>query len=345
MKAVVLRKVDEILESRWEMLLDRALHPLVMQSPFAWHLFNNTKNFKPVLVGCYDDESLVGLLLSVLIRESSGMKGFFSSRVIIYGGPLLSRTLSQQEQVVSLLVDALIQEVQEKSIFIQLRASCDFKKFAGILKSSGFKWTPRLNLLISTSDHHEVFSGMSASRRRQIRKSIKNGAEIRHCTSASELFDFYAILKQLYREKVRKPLPDFTFFKSFYQIARETQNGKILLVHYEGKVVGGIIFPFAKQDAVYEWYVCGLDQELKPKGIYPSVLATWAAIEFAIENDIKKFDFMGVGKPNEYYGVRDFKMRFGGDIVNYGRYIRINNRFVYTIAELGYNVMSLLKKV
>jgi lipid II:glycine glycyltransferase (peptidoglycan interpeptide bridge formation enzyme) len=345
MKAVVLSKLDELLESQWEMLFDHALNPFVMQSPFAWHLFNNTKNFKPILVGCYDDDRLVGLLLAVLIRESSGIKGFFSSRVIIYGGPLLCRVLSQQEQVVSELFDALIKEVQEKSIFIQLRASYDFKMCDGILKSLGFSWAPRLNLLINTSDHNEVFKGMSASRRRQIRKSIKNGAEIRGCNSESELYDFYTILKQLYREKVRKPLPDFTFFKSFYQLARETQNGKILLVHYERKVVGGIIFPFREHDAVYEWYVCGLDHELKFKGIYPSVLATWAAIDFAINNNIGTFDFMGVGKPDEPYGVRDFKLRFGGKIVNYGRYIRINNKLIYTIAELGYNVMSMLKKV
>jgi flavodoxin len=35
----------------------------------------------------------------------------------------------------------------------------------------------------------------------------------------------------------------------------------------------------------------------------------------------------------------------GGSIVNYGRFIRINNKLKYSIAEFGYNFLSWLKKV
>jgi len=56
------------------------------------------------------------------------------------------------------------------------------------------------------------------------------------------------------------------------------------------------------------------------------VLATWAAIEYALEQSIPKFDFMGVGIPEREYGVREFKSRFGGKMVNYGRFARISNR-------------------
>ncbi|NCA85222.1 MAG: peptidoglycan bridge formation glycyltransferase FemA/FemB family protein, partial [Clostridia bacterium] len=83
----------------------------------------------------------------------------------------------------------------------------------------------------------------------------------------------------------------------------------------------------------------------RSRHIYPSVLATWAAIDYAIKTGYRQFDFMGVGKPNVPYGVRDFKMRFGGTVVNYGRYIRINNKFIYMLAEFGYNILSLMKKV
>jgi lipid II:glycine glycyltransferase (peptidoglycan interpeptide bridge formation enzyme) len=91
--------------------------------------------------------------------------------------------------------------------------------------------------------------------------------------------------------------------------------------------------------------VCGLDADYRSRGIFPSVLATWAAIEHGAASDCAIFDFMGVGKPDEPYGVRDFKMRFGGTVVNYGRYIRINNQLKYAVAELGYNFLTWLKKV
>jgi hypothetical protein len=54
---------------------------------------------------------------------------------------------------------------------------------------------------------------------------------------------------------------------------------------------------------------------------------------------------MGVGKPDVAYGVRDFKARFGGKQVNFGRLTRINNKFLYNVAELGYNILVLLRKI
>ncbi len=38
------------------------------------------------------------------------------------------------------------------------------------------------------------------------------------------------------------------------------------------------------------------------------------------------------------------KRSFGGELVNYGRFARINNRIFYAVAEAGYNILSLLKK-
>ena len=40
----------------------------------------------------------------------------------------------------------------------------------------------------------------------------------------------------------------------------------------------------------------GLDEEFK--NVYPSVLATWAPIDYALKNNLKVFDFMGVGVPD-----------------------------------------------
>ena len=94
---------------------------------------------------------------------------------------------------------------------------------------------------------------------------------------------------------------------------------------------------------IYEWYVCGLDQDYK--NIYPSVLATWAAIEYGLKNNLETFDFMGVGVPDKDYGVREFKSKFGGELVNFGRFGRINNHFIYTITEIGFNVLALLRKI
>jgi len=54
---------------------------------------------------------------------------------------------------------------------------------------------------------------------------------------------------------------------------------------------------------------------------------------------------MGVGVPGKDYGVREFKSKFGGEMVNFGRFGRVNNKFLYAITEMGFNFLALLKKI
>lgn len=308
-------------------------------------IFHDTLRFKPVFVYCLDNGDLVGILLGVLIKEGDGIKGIFSSRLVVYGGPLITQLHPERIKICELLIGEMIAITGRKAIFSQFRASNDMSEFKHCFKEFGFKWYPRLNLLIDTANKEEVFAKLSGSRKRQIRKSIQNGAYTIEPQSLEQVHDFYVILRELYRLKVKKPLPDFSFFKTFYIKAVKDGHGKIILVQFEGKIIGGILCPFMPEKSMFEWYVCGLDRIYGNKGIYPSVLATWAAIEFATRHNIRCFDFMGLGKPDENYGVRDFKMRFGGTVVNYGRMIRINQPLMYWISELGYNLLSALKKI
>jgi len=116
--------------------------------------------------------------------------------------------------------------------------------------------------------------------------------------------------------------------------------GKYFLIEYKGQIVGGIMCPIYNNKIIYEWYIAGEDG--KHKGIYPSVLATWAPVNYAINNGLAQFDFLGAGKPDEDYGVREFKSSFGGTMVNYGRFTRINNRLLYSIGKTG---LRLLRKL
>ena len=176
---------------------------------------------------------------------------------------------------------------------------------------------------------------MSESRRRQIKKAIKSGVEITEAQTIEEITTFYNILFDLYQNKVKTPLFPIEFFTKFHTMGW----GKYLLVKYNQKVIGGIMCPVLNKNTIYEWFVCGLDEEYRNQ--YPSVMATYAAIEYANTHGIAKFDFMGAGKPNEAYGVRDFKARFGGEQVEHGRYLCVRKPLLYKIGKLA---VTLLKK-
>ncbi|MCB2219460.1 MAG: peptidoglycan bridge formation glycyltransferase FemA/FemB family protein [Bacteroidetes bacterium] len=320
-------------------------HPrgTVFQSPEMFRLFEASRNFNPVVIIARDEKRITGVLLAVIIREFGGPIGFFSSRTVVYGGPLIDNGASHPDNILSELLQELIYAVKNRSVFIQFRNFDDRSTDIPVFESHGFRYMERLNYLLDTTDAALVKKRMSKSKWRQIRKGLEAGAEIIEPENEAQIKDFYHILHNLYQYKVKKPLPRYSFFRNFYHHTQKKETGIIRLVKYEGRIIGGILSPVFQDKVIYEWYVCGLDQEYKH--VYPSVLATWAAIDYAIEHGLHTFDFMGVGVPDKDYGVREFKSKFGGEMVNYGRFGRINNHFIYTVTEIGFNVLALLRKI
>lgn len=345
MSLILITDREKLFQLGWRLFVDAQPEGTVFQSPEMYELFQTNGKMKPVVIGVTDtaDGSLKGILLGIIIRELTGLAGYFSSRTVIYGGPLIDPGAANRQEILRMLLAGLINKVRNHSIFIQFRNFSSQEGNKAIFAADGFYLRDRLNLIVDTSSIETVIKNMSSSRLRQVRKGLEQGARCIEPENTDQVREFYNILVNLYRQKVKKPLPPWDFFEQFYKISKEGRLGIIRLVEYQGKIIGGILSPVTPGKTIYEWYVCGLDQQYK--GVYPSVLATWAALDHAVKNNIPSFDFMGVGIPERDYGVRVFKSRFGGNLVNFGRFARINNKTFYLFSELGYNLLSALKKI
>lgn len=335
--------IPNINNTEWSDFIEDHPQGTIFQHPDMYLQFNKTSGYNPLILGIMDDRKLCGILLGTYITERSGLSRLLSTRFVIYGGPLLVGDESQQVTYLKALLDELILRTKNKALFVQIRNLFSQDFLIPLYEECGFSQLARLNNVIPISDRDTAFQKMSENRRKQIRKGLENGASIISPEGIDQVKDFYQILYKLYRNKIRKPLPDWSFFNNFFEESKQKKLGIIRLIIFNKKVIGGILAPVFGKECIYEWYVCGLDKDYKHQ--YPSVLATWAGIDYAIENGIKQFDFMGVGVPDKDYGVRDFKARFGGGVVNYGRLTRINNKPLYNVAELGYNILALLKKI
>ena len=335
-------RIDKIDIQAWDAFVINNPHGNIYQMSDMYRLFESVKNFRPYILVAYDGERILGVLLAVVIREFGGPFGYFSSRTVIYGGPVLDENC-KKEEVLKRLLEKLVNSLSKKSVFVQFRNFRDWSTYKSIFENAGFEFFERLNFIVNTSDKEKTWRRISESKRRQIRKALKSGAKIIEPSDIKQVKEFYRILHDLYKNKVRKPLPKWSFFKNFYLLSNKSRLGVIKLIAFEGKIIGGIVAPIFSDQVIYEWYICGLDYEYKH--LHPSTLATWAAIEYGIENGVRTFDFMGVGVPDRDYGVREFKAKFGGELTNYGRFGRINNRFIYSITEIGFNFLALLKKI
>ncbi|RMF32489.1 MAG: GNAT family N-acetyltransferase, partial [Chloroflexi bacterium] len=90
---------------------------------------------------------------------------------------------------------------------------------------------------------------------------------------------------------------------------------------------------------IYGWYG-GVDRAYSR--FTPGELLTWYILRWGAEHGYRVYDFGGAGRPGEPYGVRDFKARFGGRLVCYGRNTYIHAPRALRLAQAGY---ALYRKV
>ncbi len=289
------------------------------------------KEFTPLLLAAFRrDGSVLGTLHAQYQVFGSGLKKWMSRRLVILGGPLLAQGSQElRQKVAKNLLKDLKHHARSRAIYIEFRNLFDMEELRPAFEKCGFLYKPHLNFLLKTDDEESVKKRMSRSRRKEIRVTQEAGAIIEEAASEEEVMVFYRLLENLYAEKIKKPLMSAHFFINFWK----ENAGKIFLVKHQSEIKGGIVCPIFNQKVIYEWYICGLDGEVK--NVYPSALATWAPIAYGLKNGLDHFDFLGAGKPDENYGVREFKSRFGGEEVCFGRYEFVVNKPLYKAGKLA----------
>lgn len=314
----------------WNDFIEKNVHSTPFQTPGFYHFLNAVKDTSAVALAVSDGRILRALAVTTL-QSAKGPAAFFSKRGIIFGGPLAEE---EYPQALDLLLKEMDNYTGRGLIYHETRNLSDYTPFKDVFLRNGFNYTPYLNFRVDTRDMDQMRRRVSNSRLRQIKKAQQKDVTFREAGNADEVVQFYNMLKDLYEKKLHKPLPGEDFFVKFY----EAGPGKYFIVWHDRKIIGGIMCPILAGRALYEFYVCGLDDEYSE--LYPSVMATWSAMEYAVQNAVPLFDFMGAGKPGEHYGVRDFKARFGGEPVEYGRFLKIRKPLLYRIGKAGLKIMK-----
>jgi lipid II:glycine glycyltransferase (peptidoglycan interpeptide bridge formation enzyme) len=268
----------------------------------------------------------------VSVQREKGMKSFFSRRAIIYGGPVMVENC--ERKALQLLLQTLHADLRHKVIYTEVRNYKDYNKYSEIYKSLNWKYLPYLNIKVGLNygTLPELISTFKYNRRREIRLSIDAGIKYRIAADVKEINDLYKILNDLYNQKVKLPLPSLQYFIDFWKSGLM----KIFIVTDGEEIVGGS-FCVINDDAIFTYYYCGKNYIHK---VFPTHLAILAAMEYGISNKLKYLDFMGAGVANVTYGVRKYKLGFGGTLNEEGRFLKINNKVLYNLGVLTINLIS-----
>ena len=356
---------EQIDRAEWSRLVQTSTTGTWFQTPEAYEFFaSQPELFNPFCVAIYNDASLSeaqhsinpslqtlrAVCVGYVTREKSAIKQFFTRRAIIIGGPALADDASSEE-VEALMIavknlsftHSLIHSFIHSPIYIETRNFNDYSRWKEAFGKAGFQYQPHLNFHVDCTDKEAMWERMSENRCRQVRKAQ---ATVECLTnegiSELEVREWYKILRELYRTKVKTPLWPVEFFIEAYRQG----VGKFLLVKHEGKVIGGSMVvvmservnELRKEGCVYEWFECGMNAQYKEQ--YPSVCATYAGMCYAAEHGCARYDMMGAGVPGVPYGVRDFKSEFGGTMVEHGRFLNVCKPWLYRIGKLAIKVLK-----
>lgn len=330
----IINNVNEIDVNQWDNLIKHSNVATWFQTKIAYKFYESLPNIMtPFVIALVKNNVLRGLVVGYITQEKNPIKQLLTRRAIVVGGPLLANDITNQE--VELLMSATRKSLKGKAIYIETRNFNDYSAWKEGFIASGFEYVPHLNFHVDTISKEIIEGNLSKSRKRDIRVSFRDGAVIVNNPTIEQVRSYYTILADLYQTKVKLPLFPLEFFEKLYEL----DSSRFLLVEYNGEIFGGTVCVCLQNKTMFEWFVCGKDGVVK--NIFPSEVATYAGLQCSVDDNCAKFDMMGAGSPNVKYGVRDFKAKFGGQLVEYGRYLCICNSLLYKLGKLG---VKFLKK-
>jgi serine/alanine adding enzyme len=337
MKYSLKSSFDEIDEKKWSKFVYEHEHGNIFQTPEFYKLYSKSSNYQPeIFCICDDNEEIVAILLVSIIRVINNTLGYFTSRAIIQGGPIVK---DDDEFLLELILEPYLSKIKNKAIFTEFRNMRQWSEKIKIFTKKGFSYNDHLNILVDLNKNEEsLWSEVHSKRRNEIRRAKKEGTTFSEKSTAEELSKCYDILTSVY-QRAKLPLPNYDFFNNLYKISNDKFGIKIFCAENNNKVIGCLI-ALVYKNRIYDYFAGSYFKYYKK---YPNDLIPWEVFIWGKKNNYNVFDFGGAGKPNVPYGVRDYKKKFGGEIVSHGRFVIIHKPIIFSFAKRIFKIWQRFK--
>lgn len=328
--------INRMDQNKWSEFVYNHPQGNIFQIQEMFNVYTKTKKYEPVFLAVVNGKGeIAGTLLAVIQKEHDGILGVFSSRSIIWGGPLVK---DDDPEILDKILKEYNNIIKRKAIYTQFRNLWDWGDSKEIFLTNGFEYEEHLNILVDlTKSEEQLWKEVHSKRRNEVRRATKEGAYFSIENTEDSLKKCYGILKEVYN-RAELPIPGYNFFFNLYSMG---SNSKLIIgcAYYEAEIIGCML-ALSYKDTIYDFYAGSM---MTFYNKYPNDLISWEVFKWGKENDYKVFDFGGAGKPNVPYGVRDYKKKFGGELVNYGRHERVHKPLLMEIGKLGLKIYRIIK--
>jgi serine/alanine adding enzyme len=294
---------------------------------------------------------LLALLLPVevtvgahLPRLAQGVTRAFMARAVAYGGAACAG-----DEIGRRALGALLHAYREGAapvLFTEVRHVCDAPDTRTALQAEGFVHERHLNYLIRLDrSENDLWAALSRSARQRVRSGERKGVEVEFAGGPDDTGDTdvageaYRLLEVVYR-RARVPLADRSLFDAAVSVLGPRGMCRLVVARL-GRDVIGARFVLQHRGRMLDWYA-GSDRAFAAYS--PNEVLVWHVLRWGREHGYDLFDFGGAGRPGEHYGPREFKAKFGGELVDFGRDILVHTPVRLRLSRAGYGVSRRLPR-
>lgn len=310
----------------------------IFQTSQYFNVFYKSQLNKPCFIISRNQlRKINGLVLFVIQYQLKTPLAYFTSRSLIIGGPIIEE---DNPEIYRSIIEYYDQFIGRKVIYSQVRNLKNAATFKNFFIEYGYYYEDHLNILVDlTKSEEQLWKEMHSKRRNEIKRAEKELLDVKLIGNNADFYESYKVLKALYRQ-IGLPLYEKDIFLNIFNRTNKEGFFKFFGVYFEEKLIG-TMYTFCFKSVVYNWFAGSYERFYKK---YPNDLLPWKVFLWGKENGFSTFDWGGAGKPGVEYGVRDYKAKFGGEFVNYGRYEKIHNKSVFKIVSIGFKTLRYIRK-
>ena len=327
-----IRVVRSLDESSWRRFVEGNPRSNVFHTPEMFQVFSKAEGHRPELWAAADGDRVLALFLPVRLTMGNRALAFLTTRAVCYGSVLYDQSPQGIAGLTAVLRD-YVDATGRSTLFTELRNMSDLTDARHVLTGCGFAHEDHLNYLVSLDGPlDEIFSRIGRRTRKQIRRGLRRGrVTIREATDSADVATCYQLLRRTYAA-ARVPLAHPSLFEAAFELLSPLGMVTFPMAWIDETCVAASV-ELVYGDTVYGWYGA-VDRRFTSDT--PNELLAWHVLRWAAQHGYRMYDFGGAGRPDEEYGVRRFKSKFGGALVNYGRDVRRHAPWRLAVSRVGY---------
>lgn len=328
----------DIDREKWSEFVRDHEHGNVFHTPYMFDTWNTASNHESFAWFAIDqDQQISALLVGLYQTVKPGILAGISRRAVMLQAPIFNNS-----EALYSLISHYLHQINSKVVYSEIRNHYLDSDYQQTCRSLNFIWEGHYNIVKAIPDtSKDLWRETGRKRKDGINKARKYNFEIHAGTSLNSIDNFFPLLKAKYSD-LKLPIPDKVFFENC--LTKDTLSSCKLFELSENEHVRISLLALIYKETLHALFI-GIDQDPDFIRKRPVDFFYYEVMRWCIENGIRYFDWMGAGKPGVPYGVRDFKLQYGGELVDYGRFIYVHHPRRMKLAKFGFQILQRVKGI